>query len=131
PSVVTSGAIMLKTKPLSPSRADVVCDVLDELGAAARTARARRRERPFVTLSWAQSVDGSLALSAGQALALSGADLLALTDAARAAHDAILVGIGTLLADDPQLSVRHWRGRSPAPIVLDSRLRTPAAARLF
>jgi GTP cyclohydrolase II len=119
---------MLRAKRLSQSTTDIVGDVLGELDGAARAASSRR---PFVTLSWAQSLDGSLALTAGQGLALSGADALTLTHALRASHDAILVGIGTLLADDPRLSVRHWSGRSPAPVVLDSRLRTPPEARLF
>jgi riboflavin-specific deaminase-like protein len=45
-------------------------------------------------------------------------------------HDGILVGIGTVLSDDPQLTVRHWIGHNPQPIVLDSQLRIPAKARL-
>jgi 3,4-dihydroxy 2-butanone 4-phosphate synthase/GTP cyclohydrolase II len=109
------------------STADVVGQVLDDLGAAVRATRGR----PFVTLSWAQSLDGSIALEPGRGCALSGAGSLALTHAVRASHDAILIGIGTLLADDPRLSVRHWKGRSPAPVVLDSRLRTPPSARVL
>jgi len=111
--------------------ADVVGQVLDGLGACERGRVAEARALPFVTLAWAQSVDGSIALEAGRSTALSGADSLALTHAVRAAHEAILVGIETLLADDPQLTVRHWPGRSPAPVVLDSRLRTPPTARLL
>jgi GTP cyclohydrolase II len=120
---------LLKPRARSHSTTDVVGQVLDDL---AETARARRvRGRPFVTLAWAQSLDGSIALEAGRACALSGAESLTLTHAVRASQDAILVGIGTLLADDPQLSVRYWSGRSPAPVVLDTRLRTPPSARLL
>ncbi len=122
---------MLKVKARSQATAEVVAQVLEDVTTTERAVRRRRPAWPFVTLSWAQSIDGSLALEAGRGVALSGAESLALTHAVRAAHDAILVGIETLLADDPQLSVRHWAGRSPAPVVLDSRLRTPPSARVL
>ena len=53
-----------------------------------------------------------------------------LTHQLRAFHDGILVGIGTVLSDDPQLTVRGRAGSNPQPIVLDSRLRTPLSARI-
>jgi len=87
-------------------------------------------DRPFVTLCYAQSWDGSITIRAGASLALSGAGSTRLTHHLRSLHDGILVGIGTVLADDPQLSVRLCPGPSPQPIVLDSHLRMPAAARL-
>ncbi|HTR00364.1 MAG TPA: RibD family protein [Candidatus Acidoferrum sp.] len=87
-------------------------------------------QRPFVTLCFAQSLDGSLALRAGETLRLSGAGSTKLTHQLRSLHDGILVGIGTVLADDPQLTVREWNGRHPQPIVLDSQLRLPASARV-
>ncbi|HWV15001.1 MAG TPA: RibD family protein [Cellvibrio sp.] len=87
-------------------------------------------DRPFVTLSYAQSLDGSIAMRADEPLALSGPQSLQLTHQLRSIHDGILVGIGTVLSDNPQLSVRHWSGLDPQPIVLDSKLRMPASARL-
>jgi 3,4-dihydroxy 2-butanone 4-phosphate synthase/GTP cyclohydrolase II len=87
--------------------------------------------RPIVTLAFAQSLDGSLTAERGQPLALSGPESLAYTHQLRAAHDALLVGLGTVLADDPQLTVRHAVGPNPQPIVLDSRLRLPLTARLL
>jgi 3,4-dihydroxy 2-butanone 4-phosphate synthase/GTP cyclohydrolase II len=90
-----------------------------------------RSGRPFVTLSYAQSLNGVIGTSAGGPLALSCPDSRVVTHALRAAHDAILVGIGTVLADDPLLTVRLVEGVDPQPIVLDSRLRFPAAARLL
>ncbi|MES2625787.1 MAG: RibD family protein [Pseudomonadota bacterium] len=86
--------------------------------------------RPFVTLCYAQSLDGSIAINSGAALALSGPDSTCLTHQLRSLHDGILVGISTVLTDNPQLSVREWSGPSPQPIVLDSHLRMPASARL-
>lgn len=91
----------------------------------------REHKRPLVTLSYAQSLDGSLALHQGKPLLLSGQKALALTHRLRAAHQAILVGVGTVLADDPQLTVRLVPGDHPQPIVLDSRLRIPSRARLL
>ena len=102
------------------------------LGDLSKVEQERSRNgRPFVTLSWAQSLDGSLALEPGKSFALSGRESLGLTHALRAAHDTILVGIGTLLADNPALTVRHWPGPSPRPLVLDSQLRTPPDARVL
>jgi 3,4-dihydroxy 2-butanone 4-phosphate synthase/GTP cyclohydrolase II len=87
--------------------------------------------RPFVTLSYAQSVDGSIAAAADRPLALSGGQSLTLTHALRAVHDAILVGAGTVLADDPRLTVRLVDGPQPRPVVVDSTLRTPLGASLL
>ena len=87
-------------------------------------------DRPWVTLCYAQSWDGSLALRPGHPLVLSNRDSLQLTHRLRSLHDGILVGIGTVLADDPQLTVRECSGPSPQPVVLDSQLRMPVSARL-
>jgi GTP cyclohydrolase II len=87
--------------------------------------------RPAVTLSYAQSLDGCITQSRGQPMALSGEQSLVFTHRLRAAHDAILVGIGTVLADDPRLNVRLVEGRNPQPIVLDSKLRMPLESRLL
>ena len=86
-------------------------------------------DRPRVTLTYAQSLDGSIAARAGLPLVLSGAASMRYTHQLRAAHDAILVGIGTVLSDDPQLNVRLVEGPSPRPIILDSELRCPLTAR--
>ncbi len=86
--------------------------------------------RPFVTLAYAQSWDGSITTRQGEALALSGSNSIRLTHQLRSLHDGILVGIETVLADDPQLTVREWQGENPQPIVLDSLLRMPSTARL-
>jgi riboflavin-specific deaminase-like protein len=101
-----------------------------EAWLAASTASIRPASRPFVTLCYAQGWDGSIAARPGAALELSGAESCRLTHQLRSLHDGILVGIDTVLADDPQLTVRHWEGPSPQPIVLDSRARLPVAARL-
>ena len=86
--------------------------------------------RPLVSLCYAQSLDGSLSDQAGRPYALSGTQTLQLTHRLRSLHAAILVGVGTVLADDPRLTVRLADGEPPRPIVLDSSLRTPPTARL-
>ena len=92
---------------------------------------ARREALPFVTLSYAQSVDGSIAVRASEPCALSSRSSFEMTHRLRARHDALLVGINTVLADDPRLTVRFCPGSNPQPVVLDSRLRFPDGARLL
>jgi riboflavin-specific deaminase-like protein len=95
------------------------------------SARLHVEGHPIVTLSYAQSLDGSIARERGKPLALSGPESMQLTHQLRAAHDAILVGIGTVQADNPQLTVRLVEGNSPIPVILDSRLKISPKARLF
>lgn len=92
---------------------------------------ARRVGRPLVTVSYAQSLDGSLAARRGTPLALSGPESMRVTHRLRAVHQAILVGIGTVLADNPKLTVRLVSGENPRPVVLDSRLRLPLDSHLL
>jgi riboflavin-specific deaminase-like protein len=110
----------MPVKKLNPIL-EQVCEVL-------QSAAAHRQclGRPFVTLSYAQSLDGSIADRPGRPLALSGEASMALTHSLRASHEAILVGIGTVLADNPSLNVRLVAGKNPQPIVVDSRLRFPS-----
>ena len=98
----------------------------------ARLAAAEPPEqRPVVMVSYAQSLDGSVALRRGERLALSSQPSLAFTHRLRANHDAILVGVGTVLADNPRLTVRLVAGSSPQPVVLDTHLRFPSGAALL
>lgn len=89
----------------------------------------QENRRPFVTLSYAQSLDGSIASIDHRPLRISCDQSMLLTHHLRAAHEVILVGVGTILADDPRLTVRLTTGADPQPIVLDSQLRTPPTAR--
>ena len=105
---------------------------IEDLRACLSRAKAfrARHNRPFITVSYAQSVDGSIASKNRLPIQLSGPESAILTHQIRAASDAILIGIGTLLADDPRLTVRLAEGSNPQPIVLDTHLRTPVSARL-
>jgi 3,4-dihydroxy 2-butanone 4-phosphate synthase/GTP cyclohydrolase II len=104
---------------------------LAEIGPPFAAVTPDALNRPFVTLSFAQSLDGSITATEGAATALSGAESLVLTHALRSVHDAILIGIGTVLADDPRLNVREWTGDDPVPVILDTSLQTPGTARFL
>ncbi|MBB3998606.1 bifunctional diaminohydroxyphosphoribosylaminopyrimidine deaminase/5-amino-6-(5-phosphoribosylamino)uracil reductase RibD [Aureimonas pseudogalii] len=91
-----------------------------------------RRGRPFVTLKMAVSRDGFIGRRGEGQIAISGAVSNRQTHGVRAEMDAILVGIGTALADDPALTCRlpGLKSRSPARIVIDPRLRLPPDGQL-
>jgi len=91
----------------------------------------KTQERPFVTLSYAQSIDGSIAVHNGDSCALSCSESMKMTHWLRTRHDALLVGVNTILVDNPQLNVRYCEGENPQPVVLDSVLRIPLDARIL
>jgi diaminohydroxyphosphoribosylaminopyrimidine deaminase/5-amino-6-(5-phosphoribosylamino)uracil reductase len=107
-----------------------------EAEAAALTAGFIRRVSaglPVVTLKLATTLDGRIATRNGESRWITGPDARRAVHAMRARHDAVLVGSGTLLADDPDLTCR-LAGAAPRPnvrVVADARLRTPPVARLF
>jgi riboflavin-specific deaminase-like protein len=90
-----------------------------------------RADRPRVTLHFAQSLDGRIATRTGSARWISGPEATRFAHELRAAAGAVVVGSGTALADDPQLTVRLCEGPQPIRVVLDGRGRLPATARLF
>jgi diaminohydroxyphosphoribosylaminopyrimidine deaminase/5-amino-6-(5-phosphoribosylamino)uracil reductase len=86
----------------------------------------------MITLKLATSLDGRIATAAGESRWITGEAAREQVHRLRAAHDAVLVGVETALADDPELTVRlpGYDGRQPARVVLDSRQRLEAGCRL-
>lgn len=89
------------------------------------------RGRPFVQLKFASSLDGRIATRTGDAKWISGSASRVEAHRLRRRLSAILVGVGTVVADDPQLDVRHVVGKDPIPIVLDPSGRIPLDARVL
>jgi diaminohydroxyphosphoribosylaminopyrimidine deaminase/5-amino-6-(5-phosphoribosylamino)uracil reductase len=94
-------------------------------------ATATRLGRPHVDLKIATTIDGRIATHGGESKWITSAESRGNARWARRVFDAILVGVGTVLADDPRLVAGVGRRLEPARVILDSRLRTPAEARLF
>jgi len=83
---------------------------------------------PFVTLKYAQSIDGRIATVTGHSRWISSPASLKFAHRLRSVHDGVLVGIGTVLADNPDLTVREVKGRSPTRIIIDQYLKIPLEA---
>lgn len=88
-------------------------------------------EGPLVVAQLGQSLDGRIATLTGASKYISGFEALKHLHLLRAEVDAVLVGVGTLIADDPALTVRHVEGRNPVRIVIDPQGRAPAEAQVF
>jgi diaminohydroxyphosphoribosylaminopyrimidine deaminase/5-amino-6-(5-phosphoribosylamino)uracil reductase len=116
--------------------AGVLVDVGIGSAAAQRINRpffsAMRRGRPYVIVKAVTSLDGRVAAAGGRPTRLSSPATDRRTHVLRAEVDAVAVGSGTVLADDPQLTVRGvYRDRPLARVIFDRRLRTPVSARVF
>jgi diaminohydroxyphosphoribosylaminopyrimidine deaminase/5-amino-6-(5-phosphoribosylamino)uracil reductase len=92
---------------------------------------SRRLGRPRVLLKWAMTLDGAVAAHGGDARWVSGEAARREAHRLRDALDAVLVGSGTVLADDPALTVRLVPGRDPLRVVADRRARIPPRARVL
>jgi len=86
---------------------------------------------PYVSLKLAVSLDGRIATRTGASKWVTGPEARAKVHEIRASHDAVMVGVGTVLADDPQLTVRDVEGPNPIRIAVDSKLRIPLSANLI
>jgi len=96
-------------------------------------AKHIRTGLPYVTLKAGMTIDGAVATASGESQWITGAESRAAVHHLRNTHDAIMVGIGTVLADNPRLTTRlpQGEGKNPLRIVVDSTLRTPSSAALL
>ncbi|HKE13816.1 MAG TPA: bifunctional diaminohydroxyphosphoribosylaminopyrimidine deaminase/5-amino-6-(5-phosphoribosylamino)uracil reductase RibD [Kofleriaceae bacterium] len=127
--IARGGAAWLRRRGI-----DVSLGILaDECAEANRAFAVWAREgRPWFTLKAAATLDGKVATWRGESKWVTGEAARAEGHRWRDAHDAILVGVGTVLADDPSLTVRGVAGgRDPVRVVIDSRLRVPDGAALL
>ena len=90
-----------------------------------------RLGRPLVALKLAASLDGRIASRTGAARWITGAAARRAVHRLRDEYDAVMVGAGTVIADDPALTCRRPRGRDPLRVVVDGRLRVPLSARVL
>lgn len=113
---------------------EVVTGVLEEEARELASGFFLRveRQRPLVTLKLATTLDGRIATRTGESQWITGPDSRRASHALRGRHDAVMVGVGTVLADDPDLTCRieGYRSRALVRVVADSRLRTRRTARL-
>jgi len=128
PLVSGRGLAMLRQAGIS-----VECGVLEEECRLLNEAFLKHVTTglPFVILKSAMTLDGKTATASGDSKWITCEESRRYVHTLRSRVDAIMVGVGTVLADDPQLTCRMVRGKDPHRIVVDSRLRTPPTAALF
>ncbi len=91
-----------------------------------------REKRPYITLKMAQSIDGRFATLTGDSKWITSEESRRLAHKLRAEASAILVGVGTVISDDPQLTVRHVKtDKQPLKVILDPNLDTPLSSKVF
>jgi len=146
PLVIKSGVTRVVIAMIDPNRKvsgggiramrkagiEVVTGVLEKEARTLNEAYVKfiTRGMPFVTLKIAQTLDGKIATDSGESKWITGKKAREEGHRLRATHDAILVGINTVLKDDPSLTARIPGGRDPIRVIVDTQLRTPLNARV-
>jgi diaminohydroxyphosphoribosylaminopyrimidine deaminase/5-amino-6-(5-phosphoribosylamino)uracil reductase len=117
---------------LAQAGVDVRVGVLEEEARALNGPfnKWMAEQRPYVTAKWAMSLDGKIASRSGHSKWISGEASRRRAHALRGEVDAVLVGVNTVLQDDPLLTRRDAEGRDPARVVIDSTLKIPLASKL-
>lgn len=127
PSVAGNGR-----RELEAAGIHVTTGVLEDKARALNAPYLKLRTRgiPYFTAKWAMTLDGKTATRTGDSRWVSGESSRHYVHELRSLSDAVLVGLGTVLADDPELTARIPDGRNPRRIVVDSRARLPLDCRL-
>ncbi len=133
------GADVLREKGIEVAKLSPDSPDSPENSPAARDARELyayfhkhvRRNESFVLAKWAMTADGRLATRTGDSRWVTSEESRARGRLLRAESDALIVGVGTVLRDDPRLSARTGDGREALRVIVDSSLRTPSEAELF
>ena len=130
PRVQGRGIALLRKAGIDVQMAE---DDIQELCAELNRGFIRRifTGRPYVTMKFASSLDGKIATHTGDSKYITGSEARRWVHRERDDHDAIMVGINTVLNDNPQLTARDPVGRTPAKIVVDSKGRLPSESNLF
>jgi diaminohydroxyphosphoribosylaminopyrimidine deaminase / 5-amino-6-(5-phosphoribosylamino)uracil reductase len=120
-------------KLLNSNGIETVVGVLEDACRALNEKYIKHRVTglPYVTLKFAQTLDGRIASSNGASRWIASPPSLKLAHRLRAANDAILAGINNVLVDNPELTLRLAEGRSPTRVILDSRLKIPLDAKVL
>jgi 3,4-dihydroxy 2-butanone 4-phosphate synthase/GTP cyclohydrolase II len=130
-ALASHGIRVLQRIPLAalpnPINLEYSATKVARMGHAAAT---RDHARPRVTVHYAQTLDGRLATRTGDSQWISAEPSLAFAHSLRVSHAAVMVGVGTVVADDPRLTPRLVEGPAPVRVVVDSTLRLPPSARL-
>ena len=87
-------------------------------------------KKPYITIKYAQTLDGKIAAKDGSSKWISGPKSRKFAHRLRAEHDAILVGVQTVLKDNPSLTVRLAKGKNLARIIIDGKLRVDPACKI-
>jgi diaminohydroxyphosphoribosylaminopyrimidine deaminase/5-amino-6-(5-phosphoribosylamino)uracil reductase len=128
PRVAGRGHAMLRDAGIAVTEG-VLADAARDLTAG--FLKRVTRGLPMVTLKLAATLDGRTATASGESRWITGPEARRMVHAMRMAHDAVLIGAGTALADDPDLTVRDMgSAHQPVRIVMDRTLRTPLTSRL-